>query len=101
MEALELGVLEQAKFEELAPRTGKPIVFYGTSITHGASASHPGMVHTAILGRRLEKPVVNLDLSGHGKMDLAVGEFMAKMDAAVFGIDRLPNMGPADVRQKC
>ena len=31
----------------------KPIVFYGTSITHGISASRPGMVHTAILGRRL------------------------------------------------
>jgi hypothetical protein len=94
-------VLEKAKFEELAPRKEKPIVFYGTSITHGASASRPGMVHTAILGRHLEKPVVNLGFSGNGKMDIAVGEFMAKMDAAVFVIDCLPNMGPADVRQKC
>ncbi len=45
------------------------------------------MVHTAILGRRLEKPVVNPGFSGNGRMDLAVGEFMAKMDAAVFVID--------------
>jgi hypothetical protein len=101
VEALELGVLEKAKFEELAPRTEKPIVFYGTSITHGASASRPGMVHTAILGRHLDKPVVNLGFSGNGKMDIAVGELMAKMDASVFVIDCLPNMGPADVRQKC
>ena len=69
VESLELGALGQAKFEELPPRTEKPIVFYGTSITHGASASRPGMVHTAILGRRLEKPVINLGFSGNGKMD--------------------------------
>ncbi|MFM7112772.1 MAG: SGNH/GDSL hydrolase N-terminal domain-containing protein, partial [Planctomycetota bacterium] len=38
----------------------KPVVFYGTSITQGGCASRPGMVHTAILGRRLGVPVVNL-----------------------------------------
>jgi len=90
-----------AKFEALAPRTGKPIVFYGTSITHGASASRPGMVHTAILGRRLDCPVVNLGFSGNGRMDAAVGELLVKIDAAVFVIDCLPNMDAAAVRAKC
>ena len=60
IEKLSIGVSAGAKFEPLAPRTEKPIVFYGTSITHGASASRPGMVHTAILGRRLDRPVINL-----------------------------------------
>ena len=101
VESLELGVNEGAKFEGLAPRAEKPIVFYGTSITHGACASRPGMVHTAILGRHLEWPVVNLGFSGNGKMDAAVGDFLCKMDAAIYVIDCLPNMGPADVRQKC
>ncbi len=100
IESLEIGVPKGAKFEDLAPRT-KPIVFYGTSITHGACASRPGMVHTAILGRHLETPVVNLGFSGNGKMDASVGELLAKIDAAAFVIDCLPNMGPADVRQKC
>jgi len=101
VESLEIGVPPEAKFEGLAPRAEKPLVFYGTSITHGASASRPGMVHTAILGRHLEIPVVNLGFSGNGKMDAAVGEFLVKIDAAAYIIDCLPNMGPADVRQKC
>jgi hypothetical protein len=100
-ESLAIGVPESAKFEGLAPRTVKPIVFYGTSITHGACASRPGMVHTAILGRRFDWPVINLGFSGNGRMDAAVGEFLIKIDAAVYVIDCLPNMGPPDVRQKC
>ena len=101
VENLALGVAPGAKFEPLTPRSEKPIVFYGTSITHGASASRPGMVHTAILGRRFDLPVVNLGFSGNGRMDAAVGELLVKIDAAVFVIDCLPNMAAADVRQKC
>jgi hypothetical protein len=101
VESLEIGVPPGAKFVGLAPRDAKPIVFYGTSITHGACASRPGMPYTAILGRRFDRPVVNLGFSGNGRMDAAVGEYMAQIDAAAYVIDCSPNMGPADVRQKC
>ena len=101
VESLEIGVPAGATFEALPPRTEKPIVFYGTSITHGASASRPGMVHTAILGRRFDRPVLNLGFSGNGKMDAAVGSLLTEIDAAVYVIDCLPNMGPADVTAKC
>jgi hypothetical protein len=100
VEFLKIGVPPGAKFEGLAPRA-KPIVFYGTSITHGASASRPGMVHTAILGRRFDTPVVNLGFSGNGRMDAAVGDLLIKIDAAAYVIDCLPNMQPAQVREKC
>jgi lysophospholipase L1-like esterase len=101
VENLSLGVPADARFEPMAPRTDRPIVFYGTSITHGASASRPGMVHTAILGRRFERPVINLGFSGNGRMDAAVGEFLVTIDAAVYVIDCLPNMDAAQVRQRC
>lgn len=101
IDELSIGVPPGAQFERLAPRTEKPIVFYGTSITHGASASRPGMVHTAILGRRFDRPVVNLGFSGNGRMDAAVGELLVKIDAAVYVIDCLPNMNAATVREKC
>jgi hypothetical protein len=100
IEFLKIGVEKGANFEGMAPR-GKPIVFYGTSITHGACASRPGMVHTNILGRKLDMPIVNLGFSGNGRMDQAVGEFLVQLDAAVFVIDCLPNMQPADVTAKC
>ena len=101
VEKLSVGVAPSATFEPLAPRTDKPIVFYGTSITHGASASRPGMVHTAILGRRFDRSVINLGFSGNGRMDAAVGDLLIKIDAAVYVIDCLPNMGAAAVREKC
>ena len=100
VEFMSIGVEKGSKFEGLAPRE-KPIVFYGTSITHGASASRPGMVHTAILGRRLDMPVVNLGFSGNGKMDTAVGSFLTQIDAAAYIVDCLPNMQPAEVTEKC
>jgi hypothetical protein len=101
VEKLSIGVAPSAAFEPLAPRTDKPIVFYGTSITHGASASRPGMVHTAILGRRFDRSVINLGFSGNGRMDAAVGDLLIKIDAAIYVIDCLPNMGAAAVREKC
>jgi hypothetical protein len=101
VEKLAVGVPPGAKFEPLAPRPEKPIVFYGTSITHGASASRPGMCHPAILGRRFDRPVVNLGFSGNGRMDKEVGDLLVKIDAAVYVIDCLPNMNAAQVREKC
>ncbi len=98
---LKIGVPEGSSFQGLAPRKQKPIVFYGTSITHGACASRPGMVHTAILGRWLNRPVVNMGFSGNGKMHAEVADFLVQVDAAAYVIDCLPNMNAADVTARC
>lgn len=94
---LKIGLPSQAKFEPIAPRAEKPIVFYGTSITHGACASRPGMPHPSILGRRLNRPVINLGFSGNGRMEESVGRFLIELDPAVYVIDCLPNMNAAEV----
>lgn len=96
---LEIGIPEGNIFEPVAPRREKPIVFYGTSITHGASASRPGMTHPAILGRRLDRPVINLGFSGNGKMEPEVGALLSELDPAVYVIDCLPNMVESEVRE--
>ena len=100
-ESLAIGVPAGAKFERLAPRKAKPLIFYGTSITHGACASRPGMAHPAILGRRFDMPVINIGFSGNGKMHAAVGDLMAEVDAAAYIIDCLPNMNAAAVNARC
>lgn len=99
VDSMEIGVPKTAKFEALGARE-KPLVFYGTSITHGACASRPGMVHTAILGRKLDKSVLNLGFSGSGRMDPGVVDLMTRVDAAAYIIDCLPNMGTADVKAR-
>lgn len=98
--SVEVGVTESDVIALPPPRLEgkrKPIVFYGTSITHGASASRPGMVHPAILGRRFDRPVINLGFSGNGRMETEVVELIAELDAAVFVIDCLPNIGAKEV----
>lgn len=73
------------------PRCGKPVVMYGTSILQGGCASRPGMVHTSILERMLNREVVNLGFSGNAKLDPEIAHLMADSDAAMFIIDALPN----------
>ncbi len=99
-EALNIGVAPGAAFEPLPPRQKKPIVFYGTSITHGACASRPGMPHPAILGRRLDRPVINLGFSGNGKLEESVGRFLVELDPSVYVLDCLPNMVAAEVAER-
>ena len=44
----------------------KPIIFYGTSITQGGCASRPGMAHTNIINRKLDRDILNFGFSGNG-----------------------------------
>jgi hypothetical protein len=99
VESVEIGIPKGASiWKPKARRSGlKPIVFYGTSITQGGCASRPGMVHTAILGRWLDAPVVNLGFSGNGRMEAEVATLMAEIDSSVFVIDCLPNISAGDV----
>ena len=78
----------------------KPIVFYGTSITHGISASRAGMTHVAILGRMMNREVINLGFSGNGKMEPEVTKFVAEIDAEAYVLDCLPNMNAKEVTER-
>ena len=97
---LKIGVPADCEFHPLAPRTDKPLVFYGTSIMHGGCASRPGMAIPAILGRVLDRPTINLGFSGNGTMDPEFVDLMAELDPAVYCIDCLPNMSPDAVRER-
>lgn len=99
-ESLKVGVPQGGEFVPIEPRDEKPIVFYGTSITHGACASRPGMPHPAILGRRLDRPTVNLGFSGNGRMEPEVGALLAELDPAAYVIDCLPNMIGSEVAER-
>src|SRR5579859_1666134 len=63
VEQLAVGVAAGARFEPITPNTHRPIAFYGTSICQGGCASRPGLAYTAIVGRMLDRPVINLGFS--------------------------------------
>jgi len=98
-ESLEIGVVPAAALAKAAAR-GRPVFFYGTSITHGGCASRPGMAYPAILGRRLGRPMINLGFSGNGKMEPELAELLAEVDAAAYVLDCLPNMTPEMVAER-
>ena len=103
VESLQIGLPPGAKLargDDYQPALRKPIVFYGTSITQGGCASRPGMVHTAILGRRLGQPVINLGFSGNGRMEPEVAKLFAELDPACYVLDCLPNMSAAEVTER-
>jgi hypothetical protein len=58
------------------------------------------MVHTAIIGRELDRPVINLGFSGNGRMEPEMAELIAELDPAVFVLDCLPNMNGAMVGER-
>ena len=90
-----LGIDPSAKLEKAPPHRGasKPVVFYGTSITHGGCCSRPGMAFASIVGRDLDVPIVNLGFSGSGVMEYEMSEHLARIDASCYVLDCLWNMG--------
>lgn len=92
VDSLQIGIPADAELCFI-PRSGrKPVVVYGTSIAQGACASRPGNAWTAIVGRKLDIPVVNLGFSGNGRLEPELFRLLAEIDAAVYVIDCLPNM---------
>ncbi len=85
---------------ESSRRPKKPVVFYGTSITQGGCASRPGLAFTAIVRRQLDVPIINLGFSGNGKMEPEMADLLAELDPAVYVLDCLWNMQPAEVSER-
>ena len=93
--SLEIGVDEGATLDQPAvdrPSREKPIVMYGTSILQGGCANRPGMAHTNILSRRLDREVINLGFSGNALLDMEIARLMASVeDPGLFVLDYAPN----------
>lgn len=60
-----------------------PIVFYGSSITHGFSVSRPGIAFTSMISRDLDIDYVNLGFSGAAKGELSMAEYLASLNKSL------------------
>lgn len=93
--SLEIGVDEGATLDLPAvdrPSREKPVVMYGTSILQGGCANRPGMAHTNIISRRLDREVINLGFSGNALLDMEIAHLMAGVeDPGLFVLDYAPN----------
>ena len=95
LSSLQIGVDEDGFIgqpEVHSPSPIKPVIMYGSSILQGGCASRPGMAHTNILARRLDREVINLGFSGNGILDYEIARLMAShKDPGLFVLDWLPN----------
>lgn len=100
---VELGIAPEATLAKAPARPSaqaKSIVVWGTSIVQGGCASRPGMAYPAIMGRRLDRPVINLGFSGNGKMDPELATLLGELDVAAYVVDCCPNMTPELVTER-
>lgn len=60
-----------------------PIVFYGSSITHGMCVSRPGITFTAKISRNLNMDYRNLGFSGAARGEEAMADYLASLKKSV------------------
>lgn len=88
-EFLEIGLTSGAQVAKPSDWVDdRPIVVYGTSIAQGGCASRPGMAHTNIMSRMLNRPFINLGFSGNGKGEKEMAQTIATIEnPAMFVLD--------------
>ncbi len=90
---LEIGVPDDTQnFQFIPVSKEKPLVVYGTSIAQGACASRPGMAWSNIVERELNLPIINIGVSGAGKLEPIMFDALAEIDAKLYIIDCMPNL---------
>ena len=93
-----LSEISQPKVD--LPVRKKPLVFYGTSILEGGCASRPGMAHTNILSRWLNREAINLGFSGNGQLDLEIAKVITAVDASMYILDFVPNATVTQMKER-
>ena len=64
-----------------------PIVFYGSSIVHGACASRPGMNYPSIVSRLLDSDIRNIGFGGAAHAEPAIIDYIKSLPMSVFVYD--------------
>lgn len=65
----------------------KPVAFYGSSITQGASCSHPGNCYVSRVCRRLDTDYINLGFAANCKGEQKMAEYVASLPLSALVID--------------
>ncbi len=97
---LEIGVDKDAAIEAIPSPFRHKVVVFGSSITHGASASRPGMTYPARMSRNLGIDFVNFGFSGNCKMQPEFTEFLVKVEADAFVCDAFANPTAEEIAER-
>ena len=85
---LYVGIDKGARLEKgMAYKNISPIIYYGSSITQGASASHPGNAYESIIGRHINTDFINLGFSASAHGEEILAKYMSTLDMSMFVCD--------------
>lgn len=85
---LYIGVAEDASMRPASDYTySKPIVYYGSSITHGVAASRPGNTYLCQICRELDCDYISLGFGGNAKGEQEMADYIATLDMSAFVLD--------------
>ena len=68
-------------------RNHKPVVFYGSSITHGAAAGRPGNIYENFISQKYNLDYINLGFSGSARGEETMARYISSLDMSVFVCD--------------
>jgi len=88
VESLYIGLRADAAVDHGARyRYDRPVVYYGSSITQGGCASHPGNAYQALISIDTDSDFLNLGFSGNARGEASIRDYMASLDMSVFVLD--------------
>lgn len=86
--SVKIGINKGATIEPPSSFTiGKPVVFYGASITQGGCVSRPGNSYTAQICRWLDADMINLGFSGSALGEEDIAKIVTSIDSSIFVFD--------------
>jgi lysophospholipase L1-like esterase len=80
-------------------KSTSPIVYYGSSITQGASASNPGLSYPAIISRHTGIDFINFGFSANGLGDIEIAKLIGTIDSSLIVLDYWANPTSAQYKK--
>lgn len=80
VESFKIGLPKDAYIKAPKPFAKEsPIVVYGTSTTQGGCVSRPGILPTNVIGRRMNREILNFGFSGSGNGEPELAQILAEI----------------------
>lgn len=100
VKSLQIGVDKGATIEGIPSPFRHKVIVYGSSITHGAAASRPGMTYPAIMSRNLGIEFVNFGFAGQCRMQPGFLECLKSCEADAFLFDAFSNPTISEIEER-
>lgn len=89
--SLEIGIVDGKNIKPMENPFRHKIAIFGSSFTHGASATCAGQTYPGFLQRDTGLDIYNFGMSGNSKLQRFMGEILADTDAEAFVCDAFSN----------